>query len=114
QVLWQANSADASQVRAACHAAREAFYAWSHLPASERIKVIQAFAVLLNEEKETLARVISQETSKPLWETRTEIQSMIGKAAISIEAWEQRTGESETIMPDGRALLRHRPHGVMA
>ncbi|MCE1848498.1 aldehyde dehydrogenase family protein, partial [Enterobacter hormaechei] len=38
----------------------------------------------------------------------------IGKAAISIEAWEQRTGESETIMPDGRALLRHRPHGVMA
>ncbi|MCE1704387.1 aldehyde dehydrogenase family protein, partial [Enterobacter hormaechei] len=47
QVLWQANSADASQVRAACHAAREAFYAWSHLPASERSKVIQAFAVLL-------------------------------------------------------------------
>ncbi|MGP4884487.1 aminotransferase class III-fold pyridoxal phosphate-dependent enzyme, partial [Klebsiella pneumoniae] len=25
----------------------------------------------------------SRETSKPLWETRTEVQAMIGKAAIS-------------------------------
>ncbi|NRN29773.1 succinylglutamate-semialdehyde dehydrogenase [Photorhabdus heterorhabditis] len=114
QILWQANSADASQVSAACQSAREVFYAWSHLPVSERINVVQKFVALLNEDKEALARVISQETSKPLWETRTEIQSMIGKATISIEAWEQRTGESEIIMPDGRALLRHRPHGVMA
>lgn len=39
---------------------------------------------------------------------------MIGKAGISIEAYSERTGQRETAMPDGKALLRHKPHGVMA
>ncbi|MBN0168716.1 aldehyde dehydrogenase family protein, partial [Pseudomonas aeruginosa] len=64
--------------------------------------------------KEALATLISRETSKPLWETRTEVQAMIGKAAISIEAYHQRTGFHESTLPDGKALLRHKPHGVMA
>ncbi|KMJ43483.1 succinylglutamate-semialdehyde dehydrogenase [Xenorhabdus khoisanae] len=114
QVLWQANGASARQVDEACQSARKAFPAWSRLAVEKRIAVIQTFADLLTQEKENIARVISEETSKPLWETRTEVQSMIGKIAISIEAWEQRTGYSETSMPDGKAILQHRPHGVMA
>lgn len=39
---------------------------------------------------------------------------MMGKAGISIEAYSERTGQRETAMPDGKALLRHKPHGVMA
>ena len=42
------------------------------------------------------------------------MQAMIGKAAISIEAYHQRTGFDESTLPDGKALLRHKPHGVMA
>ncbi|UMX65771.1 hypothetical protein MJ588_13275 [Klebsiella pneumoniae] len=54
--------------------------------------------------KEALATLISRETSKPLSETRTEVQAMIGKAAISIEAYHQRTGFHESTLPDGKAL----------
>ncbi|PHM35748.1 succinylglutamate-semialdehyde dehydrogenase [Xenorhabdus innexi] len=114
QILWQAHSASVTQVEEAGLAARRAFSGWAKLAVEKRIAIVQAFADLLAEEKETLARVISEETSKPLWETRTEVQSMIGKVAISIEAWQQRTGYSETVMPDGKAILQHRPHGVMA
>ncbi|OTA20409.1 aldehyde dehydrogenase [Xenorhabdus beddingii] len=114
RVLWQANGASARQVDEACQSARQAFPAWSRLAVEKRIAIIQTFADLLTQEKEHLAGVISEETSKPLWETRTEIQAMIGKIAISIEAWEQRTGYCETAMPDGKAILQHRPHGVMA
>lgn len=39
---------------------------------------------------------------------------MINKIAISIKAWHTRTGETQTVMPDGAATLRHRPHGVLA
>lgn len=113
-VLWQAASAGAAEVQAACAAARGAFYAWSHRPLAERIACIQRFAALLEAQKEALATLISRETSKPLWETRTEVQAMIGKAGISIEAYSERTGQRETAMPDGKALLRHKPHGVMA
>ncbi|MCX3408201.1 succinylglutamate-semialdehyde dehydrogenase [Raoultella ornithinolytica] len=113
-VLWQAPSAGAAEVQAACAAARGAFYAWSHRPLAERIACVQRFAALLEAQKEALATLISRETSKPLWETRTEVQAMMGKAGISIEAYSERTGQRETSMPDGKALLRHKPHGVMA
>lgn len=113
-LLWQAASAGADDVQAACAAARAAFYPWSHRPLAERIDVVQRFAALLETHKEALATLISRETSKPLWETRTEVQAMIGKAAISIEAYHQRTGFHESTLPDGKALLRHKPHGVMA
>ncbi|CDG20871.1 N-succinylglutamate 5-semialdehyde dehydrogenase [Xenorhabdus poinarii G6] len=114
QVLWQANSASASQVDEACQSARQAFPAWSGLAVEKRIAIIQTFAERLKQEQENIARVISEETSKPLWETRTEVQAMMGKIAISIEAWEQRTGYAEMAMPDGKAILQHRPHGVLA
>jgi succinylglutamic semialdehyde dehydrogenase len=63
---------------------RGAFYAWSHRPLAERIACVQRFAALLEAQKEALATLISRETSKPLWETRTEVQAMIGKAGISM------------------------------
>ena len=61
-----------------------------------------------------IAETISRETGKPLWETRAEIGSMIGKVDISITAQAERAGEKHNAMPFGQAVLRHRPHGVMA
>ena len=68
----------------------------------------------MEQNKQQLATVISRETSKPLWETLTEVQSMVAKVAISVRAYHERTGESLTEMADGAASLRHRPHGVLA
>ncbi len=112
--LWSALCASPEDVEAACAAAREAFPAWARKTLAERAAVIGRFAELLTEHKSRLAEIISLETSKPHWETLTEIQAMIGKVAISLEANQARTGEKHTPMPDGEAVLRHRPHGVLA
>lgn len=114
QVVWQGNEATAQQVEQACAAARQAFPQWATTSLTDRIAIIERFAALLEQNKDALAKIISQETSKPLWETLTEVQSMVAKVAISIRAYHQRTGESITEMADGAASLRHRPHGVMA
>lgn len=114
QLVWEGNEATAQQVELACVAARQAFPQWATMSLTDRIAIIERFAVLLEQNKEALAKIISQETSKPLWETLTEVQSMVAKVAISIRAYHQRTGESITEMADGAASLRHRPHGVMA
>ena len=90
QILWHAKSADDADVKTACDAARKAFPRWARLPVDERMAIVARFATFLAEAKETLAALIAQETSKPLWETRTEVQAMIGKAAISQEAWSDR------------------------
>lgn len=69
---------------------------------------------MLEEHKQSLAETISRETGKPRWETLTEIQAMIGKVGISLQAYQTRTGFSQTAMADGASVLRHRPHGVLA
>ncbi|WP_421412759.1 succinylglutamate-semialdehyde dehydrogenase [Serratia plymuthica] len=114
QTLWQANAADGSDVAAACEAARAAFPAWARTPFEQREQLVKRFAALLEAHKQDLAAVISRETSKPRWETLTEVQAMIGKVAISLQAYQARTGISETAMADGASVLRHRPHGVLA
>ncbi|PHY12562.1 succinylglutamate-semialdehyde dehydrogenase, partial [Caulobacter sp. B11] len=53
-------------------------------------------------------------TGKALWETKAELGSMAAKVDASIKAYDERTGELDNAMPFGRAVLRHRPHGVMA
>lgn len=113
-IVWQGHEANASDVEQACQAARQAFPVWAKTPLEQRIAIVERFAQLLDAHKAELSRVISLETSKPYWETQTEVQSMVGKVAISIRAYHQRTGESFTEMADGAASLRHRPHGVLA
>jgi len=84
------------------------------MPFAARCEIVERFAALVGERKEALAQAIGRETGKPLWEARTEAASMAAKAAISIAAYGERTGERRTPMADGVAVLRHRPHGVVA
>ncbi len=112
--LWCGNSATERQVNDAINSARQAFYSWSDLELSEREAIVKRFGEQLDSQREELALAISEETGKPLWETRTEIAAMIGKINISINAFHERTGESESDTPAGRSVLRHKPHGVVA
>jgi len=114
ELLWESLTATAGQVDQAVLAAREAFLPWADKTVEERLVIIKRFAELLGEYKEPIALAIAKETGKPLWETRTEVGAMIGKIAISEKAYNERTGTTENPMPLGRAMLRHRPHGVVA
>lgn len=113
-VVWQGNSANAADVDAAVREARAAFPAWRRKTLAEKQAIVEAFGEQLEAHKEELAHIIGEETGKPLWESRTEVGAMMGKIAISIKAYENRTGFSESEVPGGQAVLRHRPHGVVA
>ncbi len=114
EIIWQGQSADAEQVDTAIQAARLAFIEWSQWPLSERINVVQAFAEQLTEHAEAMAQLIAEETGKALWESRTEVGAMTGKIAISIKAYNERTGTVENAIPGAKAYIRHKPHGVVA
>ncbi|MCG7539090.1 succinylglutamate-semialdehyde dehydrogenase [Pseudoalteromonas sp. OF7H-1] len=113
-VIWSANAATAGQVDGAVKAAREAFYSWSDMSFEARLEIVKRFAEVLKENSEELAIAIAKETGKPLWETRTEAGAMVGKIAISEKAYQERTGVVENPMPVGRAVIRHKAHGVVA
>ncbi|MCP5508327.1 MAG: succinylglutamate-semialdehyde dehydrogenase [Chlamydiales bacterium] len=112
--LWSGREAAADEVDAAVAAAKEAFPKWSVFSAEQRIAHLQAFNEGLKEKKEHLAHTISKEVGKPLWESRTEVDAMIGKLAISIEAYKARSGESIRQAGALTSVTRHHPHGVLA
>lgn len=114
QVVWEGESATAEQVDEAITAAREAFYSWSMKTFEERLAIVKAFGEQLQENKALLTQVIADETGKPMWESATEIGAMVGKIAISEKAYQERTGTVENAMPQGKAFIRHKPHGVVA
>jgi len=114
QVLWQGRGATAEQVEAAVQAARAAFPAWAAHSLDGRIAVLERFAASLKAHADELARAIGEETGKPLWESATEVTSMVNKVAISIQSYRERTGEKSGPLGDATAVLRHKPHGVVA
>ena len=113
-VLWTGNGASAGQVDAAVKAARQAFPDWARRTFEQRLSVLEAFAASLKNHADELARCIGEETGKPLWESATEVTSMINKVAISVQSYRERTGEKSGPLGDATAVLRHKPHGVVA
>lgn len=114
ETVWDGVSANFEDVDAAVREARRAFPEWRRKSFAERQALVEAFGTKLEENKEELAHQIGLETGKPLWESRTEVAAMIGKIAISIRAYNERTGVTESDVTGGHAVLRHRPHGVVA
>lgn len=113
-VIWQGYVAGAEEVNQAVKAAHKALPAWASLTEKERIKVLEAFAQQVSEKRAELAYLISMEMGKPLWESATEVSSVIGKVALSVQAWHERCTEKHGSIPDADTWLRYKPHGVVA
>ncbi|MCQ2995470.1 succinylglutamate-semialdehyde dehydrogenase [Pseudomonas syringae] len=114
QIVWSGQGATAAQVDVAVQAARHAFPAWASRTLEDRITVLEAFAASLKNQADVLAQCIGEETGKPLWESATEVTSMVNKIAISVQSYQERTGEKSGPLGDANAVLRHKPHGVVA
>lgn len=114
ETIWSGNESNTDDVILACSVARQAFKPWARLSLDSRVMIIKHFSHQLEKNKQELAITISQETGKPLWESLTEVQSMIAKVDISIQSYIERTGTSSIENNGTRSSLRHRPHGVLA
>lgn len=114
ETVWSGEAASPEQVNTAVAAARQASTDWALLGFEARTEIVRRYGKLLEEHKEELAVTIAAETGKPLWETRTEAGAMMGKIEISVKAYNERTGSRSSDIPGAKAVLRHKPHGVVA
>lgn len=111
--VWEGHEANADDVAEAMAAARLAFPGWSRRPLDERLAVVRAFAKAIEKRSDDIARTISREMGKALWDSRGEVQAMIGKIEISIRAQAERAGAREESAAFGAMTLSHRAHGVL-
>lgn len=114
KVLWEGKSASSGQISGSVKAAKGAFFDWANTSFQKRVAVILQFAEILKSSKEDLSLAISQQTGKPLWESRTEVGAMLAKIPLSIQAYKERTPEKEEKADETTAAIRHKPHGVIA
>jgi succinylglutamic semialdehyde dehydrogenase len=109
--LWEGEVSDVDREVAA---ARAGWAGWAARPLTVRVETLRRFANVVRQRIDAFADLIARETGKPLWEARTELDSVIGKVDISISAYAERTAQRRMEAPLGRVAVRHKPHGVLA
>ncbi len=107
------NAGEAS-IASAVAAARRALPGWAAREPAARVALLQRFEALLREERESFATVITAATAKPRWEARSEVDTMLAKVPISIEAARARRSDEFFEVGDGLGRTRFKPIGVMA
>jgi succinylglutamic semialdehyde dehydrogenase len=96
-------------------AARASWAGWAAQALSYRVETLRRFANVVRQRHEPFADLIARETGKPLWEARTEVDSVIAKVDISVAAYAERTSQRRMEGQMGsRVAIRHKPHGVLA
>lgn len=109
--LWRGAISD---VGAEVAAAREAWPLWASKPLAVRIETMKRFANVVHRRTDALADTIARETGKPLWEAKTEVESVVNKVDISVNAYNERTSQRRSEGALGaRTAVRHKPHGVL-
>ncbi|GAA0865037.1 succinylglutamate-semialdehyde dehydrogenase [Sphingopyxis soli] len=110
--LWRGAASDVDREVAI---ARAAWPAWASKAVTFRSEALRRFADRVKAEGEVLADLIARETGKPLWEARTEVESVANKVDISIKAYAERTPNRRIEGAMGlRNAVRHKPHGALA
>jgi succinylglutamic semialdehyde dehydrogenase len=110
--VWSGEVGDAATEVAA---ARAAAGAWAAHSLAYRSEALMRFANVVRKREADFAKLIARETGKPLWEARTEVQAVINKVQISLDAYSERTPQRKLEAALGnRIAVRHKPHGVLA
>lgn len=114
EILWNSDEADETLISDAVSAARNSFDRWSNYPLEARAEIIENFTKIIQREKESLANLVAIEAGKPLWESKVEVESLVGKLSASLDSYKERCAESSREIKGLQSWTRFRPHGVMA
>jgi succinylglutamic semialdehyde dehydrogenase len=112
--FFRTKSGEAAEVKAAFDAAIAAFPRWAENAFEQRIEVARRFAAVVQSRRQEFGTAISGETGKPFWESSQEVDTVMRKVELSIEAYRRRTGYRAEQTESTRSVLSHTPHGVVA
>jgi succinylglutamic semialdehyde dehydrogenase len=111
---WVASTSADGHSASAVAAAAGAFEGWAALPLGAREKYLHGLAEQYRLDKAKIAQTISTETGKPKWEALAEVDAMIAKVAISIDAYHDRCATKSQQLGGATGTTRYRPHGPLA
>lgn len=114
ELLGETSVAGAAEVDLAVRTAQEAFKSWRAMPAPRRGEILYRVAQLIEERKEELARLMSQEMGKVLFEARGDVQEAIDEFYYMAGEGRRLFGfTTPSEMPDKFAYCVREPIGVV-
>src|SRR6476646_5045016 len=115
EIVSEAHLGDAETFLQACRVAKASQLAWSSVPAPVRGRAIQQLGRLVEDNAETLARLITQEVGKPIKESRGEVQEVIDTCSFFLGEGRRLYGMTvPSEMPDKQLFTFRTPVGVAA
>src|SRR5512134_2559524 len=114
EVLAEIAEAESSDVDAAVNAAKEAFKAWRLVPAPIRGEMLFKIADILKQQKEELARLLTQDMGKVISEARGDVQEAIDMAYFMGGEGRRMLGYTAPVeMPNKFGMAVRDPAGVV-
>jgi aldehyde dehydrogenase (NAD+) len=115
ETVASARLGDATTFVEACRAAREAQVAWARVPSPVRGRAIQQLGRLVEDNAETLARIITREIGKPIRESRGSVQEVIDTCNFFVSEGRRLYGMTvPSELPDKQLFTFRNPVGVAA
>lgn len=105
-----------NQADIACKVARDAFPAWSALTLDQRKSYLLRLKEVFLAHADEMAEIISRETGKPFWETKTEAAALASKIDITLNESIKLVADQkiDNALPGLTGHIRYKPRGVMS
>src|SRR5881628_2955378 len=114
ETVWSGRTAGAQEIDRVVAMARDAFEDWSATAFSDRAAYLQRFATEVQSHRAALVEAICKSTGKPRWEASTEVDAVVGKVALTLQAYRERRAEVVKTTADTTSATRYKSHGVLA
>src|SRR6266545_2647553 len=115
EIVATVGLADATTFVEACAAARKAQRDWARVPAPVRGRAIQQLGRLVEDNAETLARIMTREIGKPITEARGSVQEVVDTCNFFVSEGRRLYGMTvPSELPDKQLFTFRNPVGVAA
>jgi alpha-ketoglutaric semialdehyde dehydrogenase len=115
EIVATVGLADATTFVEACAAARNAQRDWARIPAPVRGRAIQQLGRLVEDNAETLARIMTREIGKPIAEARGSVQEVVDTCNFFVSEGRRLYGMTvPSELPDKQLFTFRNPVGVAA
>jgi alpha-ketoglutaric semialdehyde dehydrogenase len=115
ELVAEVGLADATTFVEACAAARSAQRDWARVPAPVRGRAIQQLGRLVEDNAETLARIMTREIGKPIAEARGSVQEVVDTCNFFVSEGRRLYGMTvPSELPDKQLFTFRNPVGVAA
>ncbi|OGV25585.1 MAG: succinylglutamate-semialdehyde dehydrogenase [Legionellales bacterium RIFCSPHIGHO2_12_FULL_37_14] len=112
QIIWQGREASSNDVKEAVQSAHKAAFSWQQCTFATRVEYIEKFIQEVKRKLPLLTETLSQDTGKPLWEAKTELNALENKLKLSSAAFRTRSTGNVQETQGKVERLSFRPLGV--